>query len=100
MEAARAFADQLIMKHGSENPAKLINDAFRQLTSRYPSEKEAIILIQLLSEQKEQFKDFKEAEKFLKVGYYKSKSNELSQLAAVTTFVSALMNFDETISKR
>ena len=100
VEAARAFADQLIMKHGSENPAKLINDAFRQLTSRYPSEKEAIILIQLLSEQKEQFKDFKEAEKFLKVGYYKSKSNELSQLAAVTTFVSALMNFDETISKR
>ena len=65
-----------------------------------PAKKEAVILLQLLSEQKEEFKDSKEAEKFLKVGYYKSKSKELSQLAAVTTFVSALMNFDETISKR
>ena len=101
MEAARAFADQLIIKHGTENPAGLINDAFRQLTSRYiPSEKEAIILLQLLSEQKAQFKDAKETEKFLKVGYYKAKSKDLSHLAAVTTFVSALMNFDETISKR
>ena len=100
VEAARAFADQLIIKHGTENPSALVNDAFRKLTSRYPSEKEAIILLQLLSEQKEQFKDSKEAEKFLKVGYYKAKSKELSQLAAVTTFVSALMNFDETISKR
>ncbi len=100
VEAARAFADQLIIKHGTENPAGLINDAFRQLTSRYPSEKEAIILLQLLSEQKVQFKDAKETEKFLKVGYYKAKSKDLSHLAAVTTFVSALMNFDETISKR
>ena len=100
VEAARAFADQLIIQHGSENPADLINDAFRKLTSRYPTEKEAIILSQLLSEQKEQFSDPKETEKFLKVGYYKAKSKDLSHLAAVTTFVSALMNFDETISKR
>ena len=100
VEAARAFADQLIIKHGTENLVGLINDAFRQLTSRYPSEKEAIILHQLLSEQKAQFTDAKETEKFLKVGYYKAKSKDLSHLAAVTTFVSALMNFDETISKR
>ena len=100
VEAARAFADQLIIQHGSENPADLINDAFRKLTSRYPTEKEAIILSQLLSEQKEQFSHPKETEKFLKVGYYKAKSKDLSHLAAVTTFVSALMNFDETISKR
>ena len=92
--------DQLLIKHGNENPAGLINDAFRQLTSRYPNEKEAIILLQLLSEQKAQFKDAKETEKFLKVGYYKAKSKDLFHLAAVTTFVSALMNFDETISKR
>ena len=78
VEAARAFADQLIIQHGSENPADLINDAFRKLTSRYPTEKEAIILSQLLSEQKEQFSDPKETEKFLKVGYYKAKSKDLS----------------------
>ena len=52
VEAARAFADQLIIKHGTENPAGLINDAFRQLTSRYPSEKEAIILLQFLVNKK------------------------------------------------
>ena len=66
METARAFADQLIIQHGSENPADLINDAFRQLTSRYPTEKEAIILSQLLSEQKTQFTIPKRPKNFLK----------------------------------
>ena len=79
---------------------ELVNDGFRQLTSRYPSEKEAVILLNLLREQKEHFSDTKEADKFLKVGYYKAKSNNPSNLAAVTSLISTLMNFDETISKR
>jgi hypothetical protein len=100
VEAARAFADHLIMEFGTNNPAGLVKEAFRQLTSRYPTEQEAVILLKLLSEQKEYFTDSKETEKFLKVGYYKPKTKDPLQLAAVTTFVSTLMNFDETISKR
>ena len=100
VEAARAFADQLILEFGKNNPVGLANEAFRQLTSRYPTEQEAIILLKLLSEQKEHFTDPKETEKFLNVGYYKAKSKDNSHLAAVTTFVSTLMNFDETLSKR
>jgi len=100
VETARALADQLIAKHGENNPMGLVNDGFRQLTSRYPSEKEAVILLNLLREQKEHFADRKEADKFLKVGYYKAKSKNPSNLAAVTSLISTLMNFDETISKR
>ena len=100
VETARALADQLIAKHGENNPMGLVNDGFRQLTSRYPSEKEAVILLNLLREQKEHFADRKEADKFLKVGYYKAKSKDPSNLAAVTSLISTLMNFDETISKR
>jgi hypothetical protein len=100
VETARALADQLIARHSEKNPMGLINDGFRQLTSRYPSEKEAVILLNLLREQKEYFADSKEAEKFLKVGYYKAKSKNSQNLAAVTSLISTLMNFDETISKR
>jgi hypothetical protein len=100
VETARALADQLIARHGEKNPMGLINDGFRQLTSRYPSEKEAVILLNLLREQKEHFADSKEADKFLKVGYYKAKSKNSQNLAAVTSLISTLMNFDETISKR
>jgi hypothetical protein len=53
-----------------------------------------------LSEQIEHFSDPVEAEKFLKVGYFKAKSKDSAQLAAVTSLVSVLMNFDETLSKR
>ena len=51
MEAARALADHLI-KSMERNSDNLIKDAFRTLTSRYPSEKEHSILIQLLEDQK------------------------------------------------
>jgi hypothetical protein len=100
VETARALADKLIARHGEKNPMGLINDGFRQLTSRYPSEKEAVILLNLLREQKEHFADSKEADKFLKVGYYMAKSKNSQNLAAVTSLISTLMNFDETISKR
>lgn len=100
VEAARATADALVQTHGTNNPTPLIEDAFRTLTSRKPTDLESEILHQLLEEQKAHFQDQKQAEKFLKVGYYKSQSKDLSYLAAVTNLVSTLMNFDGTISKR
>ena len=99
VEAARAFADRLLLSQSTEDSMALVSDAFRQLTSRPPSKRESVILLRLLSEQLVHFSDPKEAEKFLKVGHYKAKSKDSVQLAAVTSLVSALMNFDETLSK-
>ena len=78
----------------------MAREAFRQLTSRYPDERESGILLRLLREQREFFKDEKETKKFLEVGYYRAKTKNSALLAAVTNFVSTLMNFDETLSKR
>ncbi|MDG1324717.1 MAG: DUF1553 domain-containing protein [Opitutales bacterium] len=100
VETARATADSLVQTHGTQNPGPLIEDAFRTLTSRKPTQQESNILLLLLEEQKSHFQDRKQAEKFLKVGYYKAKSEDLNYLAAVTNLVSTLMNFDGTISKR
>ena len=100
METARATADTLVQTHGTNSPTLLIEDAFRSLTSRKPTDMEREILLQLLEEQKAHFQDKKEARKFLDVGYYKAQSKDLNYLAAVTNLISTLMNFDGTISKR
>ena len=100
IEAARATADALIQTHGTAKPNDLIKEAFQKLTSRLPNNKEVSILQNLLDEQKKYFTDEKEIEKFLKVGYYKARSKDKKYLAAVTSLVSTLMNFDGTISKR
>ena len=100
VETARATADILIRNHGTTNSNDLIEEAFKKLTSRAPSEQESKILQNLLEEQKKYFTDDKETEKFLKVGYYRAKANDKKYLAAVTSLVSTLMNFDGTLSKR
>tara|TARA_B110000008_G_C16974268_1_gene565215 strand:- start:3217 stop:5295 length:2079 start_codon:yes stop_codon:yes gene_type:complete len=100
VETARATADLLIQNHGTTNPNDLIQEAFKKLTSRSPSEQESKILQNLLEEQKKYFTDDKETEKFLKVGYYQAKAKDKKYLAAVTSLVSTLMNFDGTLSKR
>ena len=100
IEAARATADALIQVHGTAKPNDLIKEAFQKLTSRLPNSQEVDILQNLLDEQKKYFTDEMETEKFLQVGYYKAKSKNKKYLAAVTSLVSTLMNFDGTISKR
>ncbi len=100
VEAARATAQNLTAKFGKENDEKLILYAFRLLASRHPNERELTILTQLLAEQKLIFSDQSKAKDFLSIGAFKAKTDDPSYLAAVTTLVSALMNFDESISKR
>ena len=100
VETARATADSLIQTHGTNNPTLLIEEAFRILTSRKPTPLESEILHLLLEDQKAYFQDKKQAEKFLKVGYYKAHAKDINYLAAVTNLVSTIMNFDGTISKR
>ena len=105
LEAARATAHKLVEKFGKEKDEELVAHAFRLLTSRTAEERELKILTQLLSEQKAVFSDLDMAKKFLasnplQTGEYKAQTDDPSHLAAVTTLVSALMNFDASLSKR
>ena len=105
LEAARATAHKLVEKFGKEKDEELVAHAFRLLTSRKAEERELKILRQLLAEQKGVFSDLDKAKKFLasnplQTGEYKAQTDDPSHLAAVTTLVSALMNFDASLSKR
>jgi hypothetical protein len=105
VEAARATAHQLVEKFGKEKDEELVAHAFRLLTSRKPKKEELKVLNQLLTEQKAVFSDPAKAKEFLaskplQTGEFKAKTDDPTYLAAVTTLVSALMNFDPSISKR
>jgi len=105
LEAARATAHKLVEKFGKEKDGELLVHAFRLLTGRKPEKEELKVLKHLLSEQKAVFSDPVKAKEFLtanalRTGEYKVPLDNPSYLAAVTTLVSALMNFDASISKR
>ncbi|MBT3635536.1 MAG: DUF1553 domain-containing protein, partial [Opitutae bacterium] len=105
LEAARATAHKLVEEFGKEKDGELVAHAFRLLTSRNPEKEELKVLKQLLSEQKAVFSDPAKAKEFLtakalQTGEYKAPLDDPSYLAAVTTLVSALMNFDASLSKR
>ena len=105
LEAARATAHKLVKKFGKEKDEELVIHAFRLLTSRNPEKEELKVLNQLLTEQKAVFSDPAKAKEFLtanalQTGEYKASLDDPTHLAAVTTLVSALMNFDASLSKR
>ena len=58
---------------------------FRTLTSRYPSEKEHSILIQLLEDQKNLSEKNDKRDQFLKVGHYRARSGIRSYLQRLRT---------------
>jgi hypothetical protein len=105
VEAARATAHKLVEQFGKEKDEELVAHAFRLLTSRKPDKQELNVLNQLLAEQKAVFSDQAKAKEFLankplQTGEFKAQTDDPIHLAAVTTLVSALMNFDASISKR
>jgi hypothetical protein len=105
LEAARATAHKLVKEFGKEKDEELVSHAFRLLTSRKPEKDEILVLKHLLSEQKAVFSDPSRAKEFLtanplQTGEFKAQTDDPSHLAAVTTLVSTLMNFDASISKR
>ena len=105
LEAARATAHKLVEQFGKEKDEELVAHAFRLITSRKPEKEEIKILKQLLAEQKAVFSDLAKAKEFLankplQTGEFKAQTDDPTHLAAVTTLVSALMNFDASISKR
>ncbi len=100
VEAARMLA-QKSLQAGEEAPAALTR-IFRTLTSRQPTSKESAIVKRLFEQQLEKFeKNPAEAKKFLSQGEAKPAADiPPARLAAMAVVASALMNFDECVTRR
>ncbi|MEM7699952.1 MAG: DUF1553 domain-containing protein, partial [Verrucomicrobiota bacterium] len=101
VEASRHLAAQLVDKHQDDDQA-IVKEAFRRLVTRAPDQAEEEILGQLLTEQDSLFRDDPSAaSELLAVGDSSAhEPADPSRVAAVTVLVSALFNFDESITKR
>jgi len=101
VEAARVLAGRLLRTY-PRDPAARHRDAFRALIGRDPDATEAGILAHLFVEQRDLFAASPDnARSLLAIG--ESASNRLlppADFAAMTTVVSAIMNFDEFIMER
>ncbi|MBM3847526.1 MAG: DUF1553 domain-containing protein, partial [Verrucomicrobia bacterium] len=101
IEASRVLAEDLLIKHPSGLEPR-INEAFRRLSSRQPSQRELGVLLKLFQEQHDYYQARpKEAEALLSQGD-KPRNKDLrpEELAATTLLVSSLMNHDEFSNKR
>jgi len=101
VEAARKIGESMVREHG-DNIHSIINDMFRKLTSRKPSEREIVLMKKLYNEQLANFKkDIKATDAFLGVGASPNAKNlDKPQVAAAGVLAKALMNFDEAVIKR
>ena len=101
VEAARVLGEKLLREFPNDESAR-INRAFRSLTGRAPDEKEIAVLRQLLAEQKSFYvKDAEAAKRILSTGESKwDESLPQADFAATAMLVSAIMNFDEFVTKR
>ncbi|WP_146516899.1 DUF1553 domain-containing protein [Rubripirellula amarantea] len=98
IEASRVMASHLIDAHG-DNADDLSCDAFLQLTSREPTEQESEILVEMFSDQLDEFTKHPElAIEFLKTGQASVKTDaDPALLAAATVLVNSIMNLDECV---
>ena len=101
VEASRVAAENLLAKHRN-NDRQIIVEGFRLFTSRRPDQEELKILEGLLSEQIALFAENPEgAAKYFETGDKTPlQDGDKARLAGVTVLISALMNFDESITKR
>lgn len=101
IEASRALGEKLL-KQFPQDEAVRNREAFRALTGRAPDKTESKILAQLYAEQKAEFaKNPNGAAKLLAIGESKRDENlPVTDSAAMTTLVNAIMNFDEFVVQR
>jgi hypothetical protein len=101
VEAARVLAERLLTRFPGDVSARN-RAAFRALLGREPDATEASILARLFTDERTLFEKTQEdAVKLLAVG--ESKSDETlprAEAAAMTTVVSAIMNYDEFVVVR
>jgi len=101
IEAARVLAEKLIQQHPDTVDMRL-QTAFRQLTSRNPTEKETALLSRLYKDQHAIFSAVPaNATALLAVGDF-PRNDKLNPAdhAATTVVIQALMSFDECVTKR
>ena len=101
VEAARVLAER-VMKSDAKTPMARLTRAFRLVTSRKPSDREAVILTKGFNYQREQFtKDVNAAREFVAMGEQKADENlDVVELAAYATMTNLILNLDETITKQ
>jgi hypothetical protein len=101
IEAARVLGEKLLKQFPNDDDARN-REAFRALIGRAPDKTELKILTQLFGEQKNLFKfDNESATKLLSTGQsQRDKTLPVVEFAAMTTVVSAIMNFDEFVVQR
>ena len=101
VEASRVLSEKLL-KEFPNDEASRNREAFRTLTGRTPDNTETRILAKLYAEQKAVFEKNRDgAKKLLSTGESKwDKTLPPAEFAAMTTVVSAIMNFDEFVVQR
>ena len=100
VEAARALA-QRMMKEGGTDPPERIRFGFRLATARKPAPAELDVLVSAAREQLKRYRaDPSSASALLKIGEsrYDGKLDP-TEMAAMTTVASMILNLDETITK-
>lgn len=100
VEAARAFAQRIILE-GGETPKQKINWAWRSVTSRIPNDEEMQIAIELLKRNRRRYgQDQTSAEALVQYGESAVSENlDATELAAYTLLANLILNLDESVSK-
>jgi len=101
VEAARILAERVVLEAG-DTPQERIPLLFRLLTGRRPDDKEVEILEAIRREQYDEFASGRcDAEKLLAVGDApRAAGVDPIECAALTVVAQALLNYDETVTKR
>ncbi len=101
LEAARLLAERLLKEGGTAPPQRLAW-AFHVLTSRWPNDREAQLLLRNLDSQKDYFNhNPQEAAKLLAVGERRNDDKlNATELAAYAVTASLMLNLDEVITKQ
>jgi hypothetical protein len=100
IEAARAFAEQIVAKGGT-TPEERIAFAYRSVISRKPSQEEIAVVRQALDQHLLAFRQVPEnAAKFIRQGESKPKGGVPEpELAAWTLIANLVLNLDETVTR-
>ncbi|MEY2877965.1 MAG: hypothetical protein RLZZ15_345, partial [Verrucomicrobiota bacterium] len=100
IEAARAFAAQLLDQPAANDAARLVH-AFRAATARTPTREEQTLLAATLAKHRARFTaDPESAKKVLTNGESAAPANlSPAELAAWTLLANLLLNLDETINR-
>lgn len=101
VEAARVLAEQLIVRH-SDDSEGIVGELFRTLTSRRATDEELQLLVDLLGRQRTRFEGAAgKANELLAIGERPAdKRLDSTHVAATTSLVISLMNFDQCITKQ